>query len=64
MTISVSIPSPIGLLEVEDGLKIMGWIPNVDPEDLQVGVPLDAVPHKLEDGTVTIILEPSESRSG
>jgi uncharacterized OB-fold protein len=57
-------PCPIGLLEVKDGLKIMGWIPNVDPEDLQVGMPLNAVPHKMEDGKVTIILEPSDSSSG
>ncbi len=51
-------PCPIGLLEVEDGLRIMGWIPNVAPENLQVGMALQATPHILTDGTVTIILEP------
>jgi uncharacterized OB-fold protein len=56
-------PCPVGLLEVEDGLRIMGWIPNVDPKDLRVGVPLQATPHTLADGKVTIILEPYEPSS-
>ncbi|NIS68545.1 MAG: hypothetical protein GTO12_06210 [Proteobacteria bacterium] len=56
-------PCPVGLLEVEDGLKIMGWIPNVDPKDLRIGMPLQAAPHTLEDGKVTIILESVASNS-
>jgi uncharacterized OB-fold protein len=56
-------PCPVGLLEVEDGLKIMGWIPNVDRKDLRVGMHLQALPHTLEDGKVTIILDPSDLSS-
>ena len=56
-------PCPVGLLEVEDGLKIMGWIPNVDPKDLRVGIPLQATGHTLKDGKVTIILEPLDPTS-
>jgi uncharacterized OB-fold protein len=55
-------PCPIGLLEVEDGLRIMGWMPNVRPEDIRVGIPLQATPHTLTDGRVTIILEPIDSK--
>jgi uncharacterized OB-fold protein len=57
-------PCPVGLLEVEDGLKIMGWIPNVDPKDLRVGMSLQAAPHTLPDGKVTILLEPLDPVSG
>jgi uncharacterized OB-fold protein len=55
-------PCPIGLLEVEDGLRVMGWMPNVRPEDIRVGIPLQATPHTLTDGRVTIILEPVDSK--
>jgi uncharacterized OB-fold protein len=57
-------PCPVGLLEVEDGLRIMGWIPNIDPMDLRVGMPLQACPYTLKDGKVTIILEGLESDAG
>jgi uncharacterized OB-fold protein len=53
-------PCPIGLLEVEHGFRVMGWIPHVDPAVLHVGLPMRAVPHTLTDGKVTIVLEPSD----
>lgn len=56
-------PCPVGLIEVEDGLRIMGWIPNVEPKDLRVGMPLQGTPHTLTDGKVTIILEPLDPAS-
>ena len=52
-------PCPIGLLEVEDGLRIMGWIPKVDFKKIQVGMKMKATPQTLPDGKVTIILEPT-----
>jgi hypothetical protein len=51
-------PCPVGLLEVEDGLRIMGWIPKVDFKKLRIGMDLRALPQVLPDGRVTIILEP------
>jgi hypothetical protein len=51
-------PCPVGLLEVEDGLRIMGWIPKVDSGKLRVGMELKALPQILPDGRVTIVLEP------
>jgi hypothetical protein len=57
-------PCAIGLLEVEDGLRIMGWIPHLDPADLHVGLAMHATAHTLADGKVTIILEPVDGPSG
>lgn len=53
-------PSPVGLLEVKEGIRIMGWVPKTSPDDLTVGEPMKASPRVLADGRVTIILEKSE----
>jgi uncharacterized OB-fold protein len=51
-------PCPIGLIEVEDGLKIMGWIPKLDVKKIKVGMKMKASPQVLLDGKITIVLEP------
>jgi uncharacterized OB-fold protein len=51
-------PCPIGIIEVEGGLRIMGWIPKVNLKKIQVGMKLKASPQTLPDGKVTIVLEP------
>ena len=53
-------PSPVGLLEVKDGIRIMGWVPKTSPNDLTVGEHMTASPLALDDGRVTIVLEKSE----
>ncbi len=50
-------PCPVGLLETEDGLRIMGWIPKIDSKKIRIGMELKASPQILPDGKVTIILE-------
>jgi uncharacterized OB-fold protein len=50
-------PCPIGLLEVEEGLKIMGWMPKFDLKKIRVGIRMKASPQVLPDGKVTVILE-------
>lgn len=50
-------PSPVGLLEVKPGLRIMGWIPKTGMEALRVGQPMAARAEALKDGRVTIVLE-------
>jgi uncharacterized OB-fold protein len=50
-------PCPIGLLEVEGGLRIMGWIPKVDLKKIRVGMKMKASPQILPNGKVTIIFE-------
>jgi uncharacterized OB-fold protein len=52
-------PCPIGLLEVESRLRIMGWIPKVDLRKIRVGMKMKAFPQTLPDGKVTIVLEPT-----
>lgn len=51
-------PCPIGLVEVEGGLKIMGWIPKVDINKIRVGMKMKASSFTLPDGKLTIVLEP------
>ncbi len=51
-------PCPIGIIEVEKGLRIMGWIPNIDIKKIKVGMKMKASPFTLPDGKLTIILEP------
>jgi len=52
-------PSPVGLLEVKEGIRIMGWVPKTSPNDLTVGERMKASPQVLDDGRVTIVLEKS-----
>ena len=53
-------PSPVGLLEVKEGIRIIGWIPKISANDLKVGDRMKASPQVLDDGRVTIILEKIE----
>ncbi len=50
-------PCPIGILEVEGGLRVMGWMPKVDVRKVRVGMKMRCLPQVLPDGNVTIILE-------
>jgi len=50
-------PCPVGLIEIEDGLRIMGWMPKIDFIKIRIGMKLKASPQILPDGKVTIILE-------
>ncbi len=51
-------PCPIGLLEVEEGLRILGWMPKLDLKKIRVGMKMKASPQILPTGKVTITLEP------
>jgi uncharacterized OB-fold protein len=51
-------PCAIGILEVEDKLRIMGWIPKVELKKIKIGMRMKASPFRLQDGRITIILEP------
>lgn len=50
-------PCPIGIMEVEGGLRIMGWMPKIDVKKVKPGMEMRAVPQVLPDGKVTIVLE-------
>jgi uncharacterized protein len=51
------IPSPVGLVEVKQGVRIMGWIPKVSVDVLAVGDSMKVIPHMLDNGRATIVLE-------
>jgi uncharacterized protein len=50
-------PCPIGVLEVKEGLRIMGWMPKTDMKKVQIGMRMKASPEILPNGTVTIVLQ-------
>jgi uncharacterized OB-fold protein len=52
--------SPVGLVEVKEGICIMGWVPGKSADELQVGDRMKASSQVLDDGRVTIVLEKIE----
>lgn len=53
-------PAPVGIVEMENGLRVMGWIPGVKPESLHVGMRLAPRPEVLPDGRATVVLKKAE----
>jgi len=51
-------PCPVGVIEVEGGLRVMGWIPDVDLKALKVGDMFEASARSLKNGQLTIVLSP------
>ena len=51
-------PSPVGIIELENGIRVMGWIPGIPRHKLRVGMELAPRPEILPDGRATIILVP------
>jgi len=49
-------PKPVGLVELENGLRVMGWIDGVAPEAVKVGMMLVPVAEILKDGRATVVL--------
>ena len=54
------VPSPVGLLEVKEGIRVMGWVPKTAVNDLRIGDRMKVRPEALDDGKVSIILEKAE----
>ncbi len=52
-------PCPVGVVEVGNGLRVMGWIPDVDLKDLKVGDPFEVEARALRNGQLTIVLKPA-----
>lgn len=49
-------PSAVGIVEMEDGLRVMGWIFGLRSEALSVGMELSPRAEMLDDGRATISL--------
>jgi len=50
-------PCPIGILEVEDSLRIMGWMPKIALNKIEMGMKMKAIGQVLQDGKITIVIE-------
>jgi uncharacterized OB-fold protein len=53
-------PAPVGIVEMPDGLRVMGWIPGMKVESLRVGMRLAPCPEVLPDGRLTVVLKKAE----
>lgn len=53
-------PLPVGLLELENGLRVMGWLRGLAKDALRVGMRLVASAAVLDDGRATVVLEEVE----
>jgi uncharacterized protein len=51
-------PAPVGIVELENGVRVMGWVLGVTEGELQVGMRLAPRPEVLADGRATVVLEP------
>jgi uncharacterized OB-fold protein len=49
-------PSPVGIVEMDNGLRVMGWIRGISADAIQVGMRLEPRPEVLRDGRATVIL--------
>ncbi len=52
------IPCPVGVVEVADGVRVTGWIPDVELDALRVGDPFEVQARTLKNGQLTIVLSP------
>ncbi len=53
-------PAAVGIVEMENGLRVMGWIRGVPPQDIRVGITLVPRAEILDDGRATIVLTSEE----
>jgi len=52
-------PAPVGIIELENGLRVMGWILGAAEAELEVGMRLSPQPEVLPDGRATVVLKPA-----
>ena len=55
-------PYTIAIARTKDGVRVMGWLEDVKPEDVKVGMKLEMSTRKLPDGFLVITFKPSSSR--
>lgn len=49
-------PIPIGILSLEEEINLMGWLPDADPEELEIGMKLEASVEEVEAKRLTLPL--------
>ncbi len=54
-------PNPIGLIELEEGTRIVGKLTGIAPENLRVGIPVQAEITKYDDDLTLAFFRPDEN---
>jgi len=54
-------PYIIAIARTGDGIRVMGWLEDIKPEDVRVGMKLEMSTRKLPDGFLVITFKPSSS---
>jgi uncharacterized OB-fold protein len=55
-------PYIIAIARTKDGVRVMGWLEDIGPEDVKVGMKLIMSTKKLPDGFLVITFKPRSSR--
>ena len=55
-------PYIIAIARTKDGVRVMGWLEDIGPEDVKVGMKLIMSTKKLPDGFLVITFKPKSSR--
>lgn len=57
-------PYNVCLVELEEGPRMMSRVEGIDPQDVRVGMPVQARIARDEDGTPLVVFEPVRAASG
>jgi len=52
-------PYIIAIARTKDGVRVMGWLEGIKPEEVKVGMKLEMSTRKLPDGSLVITFKPS-----
>ena len=55
-------PYIIAIARTKDGIRVMGWLEDIEPEDVKLGMKLIMSTKKLPDGFLVITFKPKSSR--
>ncbi|UCH89497.1 MAG: Zn-ribbon domain-containing OB-fold protein [Thermoplasmata archaeon] len=53
-------PYTIGLMELDEGGRVLAWLEGMEESEIQIGMKLKTVPKKLDDDRITYQLEKNE----
>jgi len=55
-------PYIIAIAKTKEGVRVMGWLEGIKPEEVKVGMKLEMSTRKLSDGFLVITFKPSSSK--
>ncbi len=57
-------PNPIGLIELEEGVRIVGGLTGIKPEEIKIGIPVQAEITKFDDDLTLAMFRPVSNKGG